>query len=160
MNAIAVKSRYAQLRGALRELRSENCANRRLPIESYLRGIHLQHLGEISASLREIFHIFERRSSIDKIHPIHFNLSILRSFKSLVKQQITRSGKSLKLLERPRATVQIAALISPPLRSKGIIRVNSFYECVLSRVVRAPRGSPYNRGLFVGRNVAVSVVQP
>lgn len=80
VNAIAVKPRYAQLRDAIRELRFENCANRCLPIEPTYVGIHLRHLRD--PRLSKYFHIFERRRSIDKIRPIRFNLSTLRSFKS------------------------------------------------------------------------------
>lgn len=89
MNVIAVKPRHAQLRDALQELRKQVPTD-----QAYLESTC--NVLEIRVSLH-ILYIWEKKLSIwtflewESTH-LCFRVSILRSFKSLVKQQITRSG--------------------------------------------------------------------
>lgn len=124
VNVIAAKPRRAQLRGAFQELRKQV----RSPISRIARN-PLAASRRVPPRYSVYLRDSGREAPTDKIHPIRFPFYV--HFKSLVEQQITRSGtRTPRGLERP---FQIAALINPPLRSKGI-RVNSFYECVLSCV--------------------------
>lgn len=136
------------------ETRFENCANSCPPIEnSYVEStcsvLKSSRLSKYSIYLRDSRR--EIPSPLIRSIPIRFP-----SYVHLNRSSSNKLRDRVPEAPQPRATVQIAALINPTLRSKGIIRVNSFYECVPSCFTSERPAARRTAGCLSAENVAVT----